>query len=54
MMSPADEEYFTVNAEVHVSRKFFGWYDGRNGKDYWTGHSGKADAKGNYKVKGIV
>lgn len=37
-----------------LAESFLDGYDGRNGKDYWTGHSGKADAKGNYKVKGIV
>lgn len=25
MMIPADEEYFTVNVDVHVSRQFLGW-----------------------------
>ena len=25
MMFPADEEYFTVNVDVHVSRQFLGW-----------------------------
>ena len=25
MLIPADEEYFTVNVHVHVSRQFLGW-----------------------------
>ena len=25
MMFPADEERFTVNVDVHVSRQFLGW-----------------------------
>lgn len=25
MMIPADEEHFTVNVDVHVSRQFLGW-----------------------------
>ena len=25
MMIPTDDEYFTVNVEVHVSRQFLGW-----------------------------
>ena len=25
MLIPADEEYFTVNVDVHVSRQFLGW-----------------------------
>ena len=24
-MFPTDDEYFTVNVEVHVSRQFLGW-----------------------------
>ena len=25
MMIPIDEQYFTVNVDVHVSRQFLGW-----------------------------
>lgn len=25
MMIPTDEEHFTVNVDVHVSRQFLGW-----------------------------
>ena len=36
MMFPADEDHFTVNVDVHVSRQFLDYFPRRGYQDCWT------------------